>query len=190
MNLRFLFYRNVTRQSFLPGALLPVLTVLTALGLNAAGLSHAHAQSYVDAADWKEIDVPPPPAFDMAKLITFDVTVNSALTYGVDPASVTISNTDSVVRYVMVAFSASGSKNVMYEGLRCSTGEVKTYARYTPDGRWVPVADAKWRSVFDVTTPPHSRRFAKAGACDSAAPVGSVRELVAKLKNPALKFSN
>lgn len=167
-----------------------LLTSSIALGLNGLVSSHAHAQSYQDAADWKEIDVPPPPAFDLAKLITFDVTLNSALTYGVDPATVVISNTDSVVRYVMVAYSASGSKNIMYEGLRCSTGEVKVYARYTPDDRWVSLTEPKWRSVFDVATPQHSRRFARAGACDSAAPVGSVRELIAKLKNPALKFSN
>lgn len=161
-----------------------------ALGLSLTGLSVVHAQGYTDAADWKEVDVPPPPAFDMAKLVTFEVTLGSALTYGVDPASVTISKADSVVRYVMVAYSASGSNNVSYDGLRCSTGEVKTYARYTADGRWIPVDSAKWRSVFDVTTPKHSRRFARAGACDSGAPVGSVRELVAKLKQSPLKFAD
>jgi CNP1-like family len=163
-----------------------VLTV----GLSLAGMSSAHAQGYTDAADWKEVDVPPPPAFDMGKLVTFEVTRGSALTYGVDPASVTISKADSVVRYVMVAYSASGANNVSYDGLRCSTGEVKTYARYTPDGRWEPVADPKWRSVFDITTPKHSQRFARAGACDSSAPVGTVKELVAKLKNPTLKFTD
>ena len=173
-----------------PCWLAALLTLVIALGLNILGASQAHAQGYIDAADWKEIDVPPPPAFDTGKLIPFDVTLNSALTYGVDPASVTISKVDGVVRYVLVAFSASGSKNIMYDGLRCSTGEVKTYARLATDGRWVPVPEPKWRSVFDVTTPTHSRRFARAGACDSAAPVGSVRELVAKLKNPASKFAD
>lgn len=166
-----------------------VWACILALGLNASAPSAANAQGFIDSVDWKEIDAPPP-AFDVAKLVTFDVTLNSALTYGVDPASVTISKVDGVVRYVLVAFSASGSKNVMYDGLRCSTGEVKTYARYTPDGRWVPVTDPKWRSVFDVTTAKHSLRLARAGVCDSGAPVGSVRELVAKLKNPALKFAD
>jgi hypothetical protein len=156
---------------------------MLALVFNLTGPSAANAQNFIDPVDWKEIDVPPAPAFDVSKLVTFDVTLNSALTYGVDPAS-------GVVRYVLVAFSATGSKNVMYDGLRCSTGEVKTYARYTPDGRWVPVTDPKWRSVFDVTTAKHSLRLARAGVCDSGAPVGSVRELVAKLKNPALKFAN
>lgn len=167
-----------------------LFAALLAFGFVAASMGAANAQSFIDPVDWKEIDVPPPPAFDVAKLVTFDVTLNSALTYGVDPASVTISKVDGVVRYVLVAFSASGSKNVMYDGMRCSTGEVKTYARYTPDGRWVPVTDPKWRSVFDSTTPKHSLRLARAGVCVSGAPVGTVRELVAKLKSPPLKFAD
>ncbi len=172
---------------FLPAGL---TAVVLAIALNTAWPGSAYAQAYLDAADWKEIDVPPPPAFDVAKLITFEVSSNSALTYGVDPATVLISKVDGVVRYVIVAFSATGSKNIMYEGLRCSTGEAKTYARYTPDGRWMSVTDPKWRSLFDVSTPRHPLRFARAGACDSGAPVGTVRELVAKLKNPALRFAD
>lgn len=163
---------------------------ILAIALNTTGGGAAYAQAYLDAADWKEIDLPPPPAFDVAKLITFEVSSNSALTYGVDPATVLISKVDGVLRYVIVAFSATGSKNIMYEGLRCSTGEVKTYARYTPDGRWASVTDPTWRSLFDVSTPRHPLRFARAGACDSGAPVGTVRELVAKLKNPALRFAD
>lgn len=167
-----------------------VTATLLAVALNTAAPTSSHAQGYLDAADWKEIDTPPPPAFDIAKLVTFEVSSNSALTYGVDPGTVLISKIDGVVRYVIVAFSASGSKNIMYEGLRCSTGEVKTYSRYTPDGRWVNVTDPKWRSVFDISTPRHPLRFARAGACDSGAPVGTVRELVAKLKKPELRFAD
>lgn len=162
--------------------------LVSVLMLAATGVTRA--QGFIDPVDWKEIDVAPPPAFDMAKLVTFDVTLNSALTYGVDPASVTISKVDGVVRYVLVAYSASGAKNVMYDGLRCSTGEVKTYARYMPDGRWVPVTDPQWRSVFDTTTAKHSLRLARAGVCVAGAPVGTVKELVAKLKSPPLKFAD
>ena len=153
------------------------------LGLLAA--STAHAQIVTDPADWKESDVPPPPAYDMSKLLTFEVTRGSPLVYGVDPASFSISKTDGIVRYVVVATSAAGAKNVMYEGLRCSTGEVKTYARAKPDGSWVPVANSEWKSAFDISLPRHSLRFAKAAACQQGSPVSSVRELVRKLKNPS-----
>lgn len=155
--------------------------ILLALTFSLAG--SAWAQNLVDNPDWKESEVPPPPAFDFGKLVTFEVSRGSSLVYGVDPASVSISRADSLVRYVMVATSPSGARNVMYEGLRCSTGEVKTYARYFPDGHWQPVANAEWRSVFDGMPSRHALRFARAGACYGAAPQSTVREIVDRLKN-------
>lgn len=147
----------------------------------------ASAQVFADPADWKESEVPPPPAYDMSKLLTFEVTRSSPLVYGVDPASVSISKTDGIVRYVVVATSQAGAKNVMYEGLRCKTGEVRTYARAKPDGSWLPVANSEWKSAYDLSLPRHSLRFARAAACQSAAPVSSVGELVRKLKNPSFE---
>lgn len=147
----------------------------------------ASAQVFTDPAGWKEFDVPPPPAYDMSKLLTFEVTRSSPLVYGVDPASVSISNADGIVRYVVVATTTAGAKNVMYEGFRCSTGEVRTYARAKPDGSWVPVANSEWKSAYDMSLPRHSLRFAKAAACQNAAPVSSVRELVRKLKSPSVE---
>lgn len=159
----------------------PQLVVLLAVMAN-TGL--AQAQVFAENFDWKESEVPPPPAFDVKKLLTFEVPRISSLVYGVDPASVSISKSDSLVRYVMVATSPSGTRSVMYEALRCSTGEFKIYARYSADGKWNPVANPEWRSVFASMPSKHPLWFARAGACDAAAPVGSISELVTKLKNP------
>ena len=151
--------------------------------LIASAMAVAQPQSFIENPDWKESEVPPPPAFDFGKLQTFDVASNPTMVYGVDPASISISKSDSVVRYVMVATSPGGVRNVMYEALHCSTGEVKTYARYTPDGRWQPLTDPQWRSVFDKTPSRHALAFAKLGACDARASATSVKEIVSKLKN-------
>lgn len=140
------------------------------------------AQFAVEDAEWKESEVPPPPAFDVGKLVIFEVSPNSSLVYGVDPASISISKSDSLVRYVMVATSASGARNVMYEGLRCSTGEFKTYARYSPEGRWSMVSDAQWLPLVGMPSK-HALRFAQAGACDNAALPLTVNALVRRLKN-------
>jgi hypothetical protein len=156
---------------------------LSALLLAGSGVALAQSRSSMENPDWKESEVPPPPAFDLGKLQTFEVASNPTMVYGVDPATISISKSDSVVRYVIVATSPSGVRNVMYEALHCSTGEVKTYARYVPDGRWQPVANAQWRSVFDKTPSMHALAFAKQGACDARAPAGSVREIVSKIKN-------
>ena len=180
---------NVTLLSKLAKlATLPLLAMLTSVGLVAVvGLlcsGRASAQVFLEPADWKEAAIPPPPAFDTAKLLSFDVARSSNLVFGVDPASFTVSTADGVVRYVMVATNPSGAKNVMYDGLRCSTAEVITYARAKPDGSWVAVDEPQWRSIYDLKLPRHSLRFAAAGACDGAAPVSSVRELVRKLTTP------
>ena len=137
----------------------------------------------LDNPDWKESEAPPPPAFDVGKLLTFTVTANQFMVYGVDPASISISSSDSVVRYVVVATSQSGVRNVMYEALQCARGEVKTYARMAPGGQWQLVKDPQWRSVFEKKPSMHALAFAKVAACDNAAPATSVREIVYKLKN-------
>jgi hypothetical protein len=147
------------------------------------------AQNSVDEPDWKESEVPVPPAFDVSKLVTFEVSAGSSLVYGVDPASIRITPSDGVVRYVMVASSASGARNVMYEGLRCSTAEFKTYARYSADGRWSPVSNPEWRSLFASMPSKHALRFAQAGGCDNATAPSSVKVLVGRLKNPNFKIS-
>lgn len=154
--------------------------------------SAAWAQLAPDDPDWKESDAPPPPAFDMSRLVSFDGAVNSSLVYGVDPASIRISTSDGLIRYVLVASNpsnASGAKNVMYEAIRCSTGEFKTYARYSPDGRWSAVADATWRSMFSPLPSRHAFYFARAGACDNASTPSSVNALVMRLKNPNQKYT-
>jgi CNP1-like family len=149
----------------------------------------AYAQPAFDEPEWAETQVPPPPAFDMNKLVAVDVP-GSALAYGVDPAAIQISKKDGVVRYVMVAKSTTGATNVMYEGLRCSTGEFKTYSRYSPEGEWKPVSDAQWRSVFGNMPSKHALRFARAGACDGATSASTVDVLVSRLKNPNYRTSN
>jgi len=154
------------------------------LGFLLCAGSTAWAQQFaMEEADWKESEVPAPPAFDVGKLVTFEVSPNSSLVYGVDPASIQISSSDSLVRYVMVATSASGARNVMYEGLRCATGEFKTYARYSSQNRWEMVKNPEWQSMYGNMPSKHALRFAKAGGCDNAAPPSSVQALVRRLKS-------
>lgn len=154
---------------------------LSALVLCAA--STGWAQTGGEEAEWKESETPAPPAFDLGKLITLDVSPNASLVYGIDPASISISRSDGVVRYVVVARSASGVTNVMYEGIHCAGGKFKTYARASADGRWTMVENPQWRSLFDHMPSKHPLRFAKAGGCDNAAQPTSVQTVISGLKN-------
>ena len=161
---------------------------LLACGLSLALSGAAWAQFIVDNADWKESDTPTPPSFDISKLVQFKVSSTSSLVYGVDPASIRISQRDGLVRYVIVALSSSGASNVMYEALRCSTAQVKTYARYSANGGWRSLDNPEWISLYANMPSRHALAFAKAGACDNTVVPDSVNVLVKRLKDP--NFSN
>jgi hypothetical protein len=146
----------------------------------------AQSQIAADDPDWKESAVPPAPAFDFKRLISVDVSALSQLQWGVDAETITITPSDSVVRYVMVVRSASGVVTAMYEGLRCNKAEVITYARHNKDSGWVNVSRPEWKSFRNTNSTRHSQMAARQGLCDGAAPPDSPSAAARKLRNPAL----
>jgi hypothetical protein len=164
------------------------LTLLRTLALAAclAGLAVCTG-AFAQPNDAPEIDprdepVPPPPAFSKDKLLALDMPVFMSLKFGIDPASISISPAKTV-RYVLVATSASGAANVMYEGLRCEAGDFITYARQLPDGKWNLVKNPVWRPLNDINTARHALAFARQGACEGRnATASSVADIVRALK--------
>jgi hypothetical protein len=134
--------------------------------------------------DWKEAEAPPPPALRTQNLVPIDMPPGSALRFAVDPASVSV-GADGVVRYVVVASSATGAVNAMYEGLRCNTAEVKVYARHNPDSGWVPARNAEWQPLHNRPNSRHSLTIARTGACVGQGPSGNAAEIVRALRTPA-----
>jgi hypothetical protein len=132
--------------------------------------------------DWKEADVPAPPAFSTSQLLPIEMPSYVSLKFGVDPATLTISP-DGIVRYVMVTTNASGSVNAIFEGIRCATGEVKTYARSNAVGVWTNVKEPQWRNLTDNMPSKHALAFARQGACDGrSTSASSTADIVKALK--------
>lgn len=77
-------------------------------------------------------------------LIEFQVSNASSFRFYIDAASLALSP-ERIVRYTLVARSASGVANVSYEGMRCSESQYRIYA-YGQDGRWLP-QPAEWRDI-------------------------------------------
>ena len=128
--------------------------------------------------------MPAPPPFRKERLIPIDMPTFVTLKFGVDPATLTVTS-DGVVRYVMVAGHASGASNAMYEGIRCSTGEFKTYARVSASGLWSMVNDPQWRPLNDNNTSRHALAFARLGACEGrSAAASDPAQIIATLRNP------
>ena len=143
----------------------------------------AVGQVPTSGGDWQESDVPPPPSVSDKDLIPIDMPANLALRFGVDPSTLAITK-DGVIRYVMVAESRTGSRNVMYEGVRCATSEVKTYARQDWSGQWAPVSQAQWRPLQGGGAAAHAMALSRQGACSGrSVSTDSVAVLISKLKN-------
>ena len=143
----------------------------------------AHAYTFDDEDD-KNKDKPETvvvlPSFDVQRLLKFDVTVASSMVFGVDPETLSITE-EGIVRYVLVATSASGVRNVMYEGIRCKTSQAKTYARFV-QGKWETVNEPQWRHLLEQTPSRHAAKFASAAACDGPTPTRTAQEMVTRLK--------
>lgn len=154
-----------------------------ALGLLLVALSST-AQVFSDVdPDWNESDAPTPPAFSQTRLIPIDMPTYFSLRFGVDPQTISVT-ADGIVRYVMVASNASGSMNAMFEGLRCATGEVKTYARANASGQWSIVQNPAWQSLKGNQSSRHALAFARQGACEGRTAGSSAQSIANSLKNP------
>jgi hypothetical protein len=149
----------------------------------------AYAQGKVEEVEWQEAEAPPPPAFDLSRLLPFEVSAMSSLKFGIDPQTLSIGK-DGILRYVMVATNTSGAMNAMYEGIRCNTGEYKTYARYYPGSGWTKASSAEWQPLRG-TRSTSTYYFSKQGGCPDGGPAVRIDEVLHELKRSTyIKFDH
>ena len=152
------------------------------LGCLALAFWSLGAVAQIEPEEWKESDTPPPPAFNIDKLIPMAMPPYVTLQFGVDPATLAMTS-DGIVRYVVVARNATGSSTAMYEGLRCATREVKTYARQTSGGPWAMVKSPQWQALNAKLPSKHAAVLAGQGVCDTpSTTANSVADIVRALK--------
>ena len=164
--------------SLAPGVRRAVQTLTLIMLAGAATL--AAAQVVPVDPDWRESEAPPPPAPLASRMIPLDMP-GSSLRFGVDAASVSVGR-DGVVRYVVLAIGTGGAMNAIYEGVRCSTAEVKVYARHSAAGGWVATPTAEWQRLHEVAQSRHSLVIARNGACVGHGAAGTAADIVRNLK--------
>ncbi|HSV60557.1 MAG TPA: CNP1-like family protein [Variovorax sp.] len=164
--------------TFTPRASHRLAAALLALGLAPAAMAQLFANP-----DWKESPVPPAPAFDHRRMLEIDMPRMLDLKYGVDPATIVVTG-DGVVRLVVIAKNTgpSAAVNAFYEGIRCATGEGKTYARFSGDA-WHDVENPEWKRLDQARTR-YSLELAKQAICRSGAPRQTAGEMVRALRKP------
>lgn len=156
---------------------------LAALALLAGMACGASAQILSDEPPpWVESETVLPTLLRTAGLIPIAIQ-GTSLRFGIDPQSVSVGK-DGVIRYVVVATSASGALNAMQEGVRCMTRQVKTYARYSASSGWRAAEGADWRPLTTgVAATRHSAVIAGSGLCGYDADPGQVRSAAQVLKD-------
>lgn len=100
-----------------------------------------------DPEPWKDSAVTLPPWPAEADLIPFTVDGDQTpLRYYIDEKSLS-TNPDGVIRYTLVVEAGGGSRNVSYEGLRCTArGSYRVYA-YGARGRFTPAVGEDWQRL-------------------------------------------
>jgi hypothetical protein len=126
----------------------------------------AWAQNTLDNPDWVEEKEPPPPVFSKSKLLPLDMPSYVSVKVSIDPTTLMVGN-DGIVRYVAVMSNATGTSNAVYEGIRCVSDEVKTYARAGSSGEWSLVSEPIWRDIRDNLPSKHAFAFARQAACQT-----------------------
>lgn len=132
---------------------------------------------------WQENEVPLPGPVQRNQLIPFDMSTRTELQFSVDASSITVGS-DRVVRYVMLARSNSGAENILYEGLRCETGEARNYARWNQaEQRWIPYSGSTpWRALSGVAASLPAARLAYLAFCEGRTPTEPKARMLADLR--------
>lgn len=155
--------------------------MVTACALMLSFTNYAQAQLVDIDPDWVEQESIPPTKFNSLDTIAFELT-NSAsqLKWGIDPTSISIGK-DGITRYVVVAKGLNNS-NISYEGINCSKGELKVYARWSGK-EWALNTNANWIDLTDRTRAHHALALARQGLCDGSSVHLKVENIIQSLKS-------
>jgi len=107
-----------------------------------------HPKSIEEREAWKEgaVTLPPWPSDgDLVELIPDGPP--TPFRFYIDSRHLSADTEGAVVRYVIVAESSSGTRNVSFEGIRCTLrGGYKVYA-YGAGGHFAPVPETDWLPI-------------------------------------------
>ncbi len=115
-------------------------------------------------------------------LIEFSAGPTSDFRYFVDSSSISVGS-DGIVRYTLVARSPAGVENVSYEGMRCTTGELRVYA-LGRERSW-SVTGSAWRPMEPRSIQAWHRVLYREYFCPYREPVASRQQAIHVLRGGA-----
>jgi hypothetical protein len=116
--------------------------------------------------EWEEGKVEIPPYPKDGDLLEFYVDgANPNFRYFIDESSLSAGELDKVARYTLVVRSKTGARNVFYEGIRCDTGEYKTYAFGVGKNKMKQMREPQWRPIRNLQHMKHRVDLLNAYLC-------------------------
>lgn len=105
----------------------------------------------VEEYEWVEerVELPAYPEREKMVRIEFD-RPDQRFEYFIDPKSLSVGE-DGVVRYVLMLRSPSGSENIMFEGIRCSKRDYKTFAFGTAKDTFRQLRNPAWKEITQTS---------------------------------------
>lgn len=164
------------------------------------GLTHAHAAGYKGPREsaledfgqfdeslvekWKEVEAALPAYPEDRDLIAVRLPVTYTVKAFIDEKSIFIGK-DDIVRFTLVVETASGHRNVFFEGYDCETRSYKTYAFGTPERTFELAKKPSWERVPYYELNAFRFQLQRYYVCppDTASTTLTARDLVHRLRS-------
>lgn len=128
-----------------------------------------------DAQKWVEEEVEPPVFPQESNLREFYVSELTTNKFFIDAATLSVGK-DGVVRYVLVVRTSGGATNITFEGIRCSSRELRIYASGRSDGSWAKARLSEWRLIENKLANRHHAELSRNLFCPNGTPLRSAAE--------------
>lgn len=128
-----------------------MLTGLWLCPLSIAGAEETGPEfNFVEGKAWKEQNIELPAYPDAKHYVEVPLQLaGSGLEMFIDEPSLAVGK-DGVTRYILMLRSSTGTENLFYEGIRCTTQEWRSYAYGTTAGEWQLLGETPWQTIRNL----------------------------------------
>jgi hypothetical protein len=160
--------------------------ILFAFAFTLCGVA-AHAQSRFEQdfddqeKQWQEVAIQLPSYPKPENLFPFYVSETATQNFAIDSKSLTVGS-DGVIRYTLVTNSASGARNISYEGIRCASFEKKLYAFGREDGTWSRSRHDQWERIVRNTANRQHATLAMDYFCQNLTIADNAEKMLERIK--------
>jgi hypothetical protein len=142
--------------------------LLLGVSLSRADDDTPPARDFIPGPAWKESQVAlPEPPRDSDLVLVTPASPRSPFEVLLDARALSV-GPDRVTRYTVVLRSSAGAQNVLYEGIRCATGEYRTYAVGSLVG-FDTLQESHWERIRAGVGYPFRRALYRDYLCDRSA---------------------